>query len=440
MKKKIGMKLMAMTLLLIVSIAAVITASFAWFSMSENPAVSGLQITLSSGNTILIAADVTEVVDGVVYHYPGEFSDTLNFSQYASYDYLADLGGLSPVSTADGIHWFLPTYYGEEDPEVLAGLASAGDLRPVQEFALDASLSYANQDTQSENLMTGHYIYLDFWVVSPGTEYKLRISGGEDSGTFVIDLLSPEETSDTATGYTLFDTGITSTSTSVRVGFLASSQYVRDDSMVYYQSSAGYDSRFHVLRGVYVEQGTTPETTDDYSFMIYEPNADAHPTGAAQDGAYVATYPLGMVLGVPTPVSVLGQTAVQLTNWWVEADNGSGLMIQQIFQTALYGKSDYAAAAAGFYTNYLQGQFSSYISRGAFIKRSSALQDTISPERLQTLEKGGATEDVYIIELERNVPQRIRMYIWLEGQDVDWDPSAAGDSFALSIEFAGSNQ
>jgi len=41
------------------------------------------------------------------------------------------------------------------------------------------------------------------------------------------------------------------------------------------------------------------------------------------------------------------------------------------------------------------------------------------------------------VELERNVPQRIRMYIWLEGQDVDWDPSVAGNRFALSIEFAG---
>jgi hypothetical protein len=62
------------------------------------------------------------------------------------------------------------------------------------------------------------------------------------------------------------------------------------------------------------------------------------------------------------------------------------------------------------------------------------------PEFFGALDKGNATDDIYIIDLEKNVPQRIRMYIWLEGQDIDWDPRQAANSFALSLELAGGTQ
>lgn len=440
MKKKLYLKLTAMTLLLIVSIVTVVSASYAWFSMSENPAASGIQVSLSGGSTILIAPDLSATVDGVTYHYPGEFSDTLNFSQCSSYDYLQNLGGLRPVSTADGIHWFLATYFDEEDPLVQSGLASAGDLRPIQEFQLDDALIYANQAAGSETIFAGHYIYLDFWVVSPGSNYQLRISTSEEGGSFVVDLLDPTGSADTVSGFTLNNTGITSTSTTARVGFLASTQTVSDLSMAYYQNSAGYNANYGSLRGVYNAFGSQVEDPQQYRFMIYEPNADSHPGGAVENGAYSATFPLELFNGVANPTNVLKHTAVQMTNWWSQAATGNDLMVEQVFQTALYGKQDVEAAAASFYTNYLQNQFSHLINKGAFVRNSAALDEFVSAQRMQTIQKASATDDVYIVDLERNVPQRIRMFIWLEGQDVDWDPSTAGNSFAVSIEFAGSNQ
>lgn len=437
--KKVYVKLTAMALLLLVSIITVVSASYAWFTLSENPAVSGMQITLSGGSTILIAPDLSTTVNGVTYHYPGGFSDSLNFSQYDSYDYLQTLGGLSPVSTADGIHWFLPTYYGENDDEVEQGLASKGELRPVQQFQLDNLLTFANQGADSENLMKGHYVYLDFWVVSPGSDYKLRISAGEEGGSFVVDLLDYVTSGDAASGYILENNGITSTATSVRVGFLASEQHVSDNTLIYYQKTPGYNNSYTGLRGVYPEAGNGVEDLDSYRFTIFEPNANSHPSGRTEDGCYLATYPLAMFNGVPTPTKVVDRTTVQLTSWWSQAVNGSGLMLEQVFQTAIFGKSDMDAAAAGFYTGYLQGQFSSLIDKGSFIQYSALLDDYVSAERLQTLAKAGATDDVFIIALERNVPQRIRMFVWLEGQDADWDPTNASSSFTVSVEFAGSN-
>lgn len=439
MKKRISLKLLAMTLLLAVAITAVVTASFAWLTLSDNPTASGIQISLSGGSTILVAADRVQTVNGVTYHYPDAFSDTLDFS-HESYDYLKDLGGLSPVSTADGIHWFLPTYYSADDAQVQAGLASAGALCPVQDFRADNALNYANQTADSETISAGHYVYLDFWVVSPGVNYQLRIASGSDGGSFVIDLPEPIADEDSDVGYTLSPATVTSTAAAVRIGFLVSSQTVTNDSLYYYSQTADHDDRFNSLRGIYAERGETTANAENYRFTIYEPNADAHPTGVAPDGTYLVTEPLKSVDGVAVPTDVLTNTAVQLTAQWKKAENQTDLLIEQVFRTALYGKRNADEIADGFYTDYLRGQLLPYVETGKFIKNSASLTGGVSAEYMQTLQKSTATEDVYIVDLEKNVPQRIRMFIWLEGQDADWDPNAAGERFALSIELAGSNQ
>lgn len=438
MKKGISLKLLAMTLLLAVAITAVVTASFAWLTLSDNPTASGIQISLNGGSTILVAADRVQTINGVTYHYPDTFSDTLDFS-HKSYDYLNGLGGLSPVSTADGIHWFLPTYYSADDEQVQTGSASAGALRPVEDFLADNSLEYANQTADSKTISAGHYVYLDFWVVSPGVNYQLRIASGSDGGSFVIDLPEPIADENSDVGYSL-PAKVTSTAATVRIGFLVSSQTVTNESLYYYSQTAGHDDRFDSLRGVYAEQGEMTEHAEDYRFTIYEPNADAHPTDPAKNGTYLVTKPLKSVNGKAEPTNVVANTAVQLTAQWKKAENQTDLLIQQVFRTALYGKKNADEIADGFYTNYLQGQLLPYVETGKFLKNSVSLIGGVSAEYMQTLQKSTATEDVYIVDLEKNVPQRIRMFIWLEGQDADWDPNAAGERFALSIELAGSNQ
>jgi hypothetical protein len=67
----------------------------------------------------------------------------------------------------------------------------------------------------------------------------------------------------------------------------------------------------------------------------------------------------------------------------------------------------------------------------------AATGGVVEAETLSQLMLTGATEDAYIIKLEKNVPQRIRMFVWLEGQDVDCASSAFADSLVLSLELAG---
>lgn len=448
--KRIYAKLILITVTLLMSVSVVAMSSYAWFVLSGNPVATGIQVAIGGGNTILVAPDITQVVDGTTYHYPGRFSDKMNFANHDSYDYLQDLAGLNPVSTADGVNWFLPTYYDIDDDEVQEGKVFSGSLREVEDFKLDNLLEYGNLTRDdAEKVEEGSYIYLDFWVVAPAADYTLRLSaptapGDNSGGSFLVDLLRPVSSSD-ATGYTLVYPENTAAA-AARVGFLANPTRVTDDTMVHYRNSVYFDERYTSLQGFLYEPGTSGEEENN-RFTIYEPNADSHPEGTAPDGSYVQTRPVALLNGIPTAASIPDRVTVQKTSLWSTAAGGSDTAIEQRFQAALTGKDlsgmEQQEIMNAFYGTYLQGQISPYVNKGAFIKKTSDLYQfgrSATAEEVASLDTQGATEDVYIIKLERNVPQRIRMFIWLEGQDVDCVDNVRASGFAVNIELAGGNK
>ena len=183
--------------------------------------------------------------------------------------------------------------------------------KEVSDFTVDSELAYANiPAAEMEEINDGHYIYLDFWVVSPGGDYKLRVSTGMedlDGGSFVISLLELEED---ASGWSLRE-GQSDIASAVRVGFLANDLLVIDESMQRYTNSKYYDGRFSRLKGFYQEPNTGTIYSDHNRFTIYEPNADYHPTDASVDGCYVETKPLGLVDGQITEVRTQNRLTVQ---------------------------------------------------------------------------------------------------------------------------------
>lgn len=445
---KLTFKLISVLLALIMSITVIFAASYAWLVLSSNPVATGIQVTIGGGNTVLIAPNISqEASDGTVYNYPGNFSDKMNFGQQDSYAYLQEIGGLNPVSTVNGVDWILPAYYSGNDSQVQEGLIPSGTIKDISEFYVDSELSYANIPAEeSSKIHEGHYVYLDFWVVSPGNDYKLRVSTGVDEldgGSFVIGLMEPEVSE---SGYTLSEAG-ESVAASVRVGFLANDLYLLDESIQYYANSSYYDDRFTQLRGMYQEPNTGTAYLDQNRFTIYEPNGDYHPSDPSLDGSYVVTKPLGLVEGQILEQSTRNNLTVQKRSTWVKAEGDTDTTrIEQYFQTALYayaGKELTADDAKRlFYDEYLQGQISSYVQKGGFVEKTGNLYaqllsngGVVTAEQLAD-QNHGATEDVYIIELERNVPQRVRMFIWLEGQDVDCVNTTSTSQFAVNIELA----
>lgn len=429
-------KMVTAGLAVIISVSLIVTATYAWTTLSTAPAAESIQITIAGGNTILLAPDMQKEIGGEIRHFPGYFNDTLIFSRFDSYNYLKQVDSLFPVSTADGLNWFTPTYYDITDPEVQNGEASVGEVKPVEFFKNDNELLNANLNQGDAE--TGHYVYLDFWVVSPGTAYTLRVArGDENGGSHLIELPKVEKHDGE---FVLTETENTFASTA-RIGFLVNTEYSDQADISAYKNSRYFESNFNILAGAYQEKGNYPFPAD-YRFTIYEPNGFMIPK--SDDKRYVQTTPVGLQGEKPSLVDISDRLTVQLNNNWANENNS--LSLDAMLKTAIAGKNVETAKEAEtiLYDNYLQGQFSAYLTRGDFVTKTYELYERCEngkadATQLATLDTSGATEDVYIVKLEKNVPQRIRMYIWIEGQDADCTQMTEMGRFALNLELAGSN-
>lgn len=420
----------------IMSVTLIVSATYAWTTLSKAPAAENIQITLGGGHTILLAPDNVKEVDGEVYHYPGYFNDTLIFSRFDNYKYLNEVGSLLPVSTADGLNWFTPTYYDVTDPEVQNGEACVGDVKPIEFFKNDNELLNANlKEGETE---TGHYVYLDFWAVSPVTEYTLRVARGDESGgSHLIELPKIKESD----GEFVLQPTDNTFASAARIGFLVNTAFADAKSYSVYKESRFYEGNYDLLAGAYHEKGNYPYD-GDYRFTIYEPNGFAIPK--SDDKRYVVTRPIGLVDEKPSLIDINDRLTVQQGNSWIT--NNNTISLDAMLKTAITGKNVTNAKQAEkiLYVDYLQGQFSSYLTRGEFVTRTQELYETCengsaNASQLAGLKTSGATEDVYIVKLQKNIPQRIRMYIWIEGQDADCAQLTETGRFALSLELAGSN-
>lgn len=422
-KRQYHIKILASALLIVLSLSMLVMVTFAWYVMSTAPEVSGMQIKIGS-DTIRVAPDCT---DASGQHYPGAFQGVLETDTTAIPE---NFWGLIPVSTADGKHWFSATY---------ESLENGGDQK-TDEYLEDTTLSSANLTARPKS--GGNYLYLDFWVVAP-KDYDLRVStatqGSGQSGSYVK--VFPQVKMDAARNYSLDETQRQAES-SLRIGFLVNEDPAEVDR---YKNSHTYDTAYKILKGVYQEQGKELPTSKT-SFTIYEPNCDWH-ADIEINGQYKQTSPLAWKDGKVKPVtleSVQTKLAAQTSATWTQADNGTETKLAQALQTALLdakttNRSITNGQSAGEYllNQYLKGQLSGYITSGQFVKSTRDLKDGTSLTDMTDMDKAGATTDAVIVSLKKNVPQRIRMFVWLEGQDIDCTNEAALKTLLLNLELAG---
>ena len=80
------MRLFFTCISLLTAVVMIATVSYAWLVLSGSPSVNGISVLIGGGQSILLAPDLTQEieVDGqkVTIHYPGKFSNTLDFSKY----------------------------------------------------------------------------------------------------------------------------------------------------------------------------------------------------------------------------------------------------------------------------------------------------------------------------------------------------------------------
>lgn len=421
-KRQYHIKILASALLIVLSLSMLVMVTFAWYVMSTAPEVSGMQIKIGS-DTIRVAPDC---IDASGQHYPGAFQGVLETDTTAIPE---NFWGLIPVSTADGKHWFSATY---------ESLENGGDQK-TDEYLEDTTLSSANLTARPES--GGNYLYLDFWVVAP-KDYDLRVStaiqGSGQSGSYVK--VFPQVKMDTAGNYSLDETQRQAES-SLRIGFLVNEDMVSGES---YKNSTNHDSAYKILKGEYQKPGEALPTSQT-SFTIYEPNCDWH-ADIEINGQYKQTSPLAWKDGKVKPVtleSVQTKLAAQTSATWTQADNGTETKLAQALQRAMLeakvterGVTDAQSTGEYLLNQYLKGQLSGYITSGQFVKSTRDLQDGVRLDK-ENIEKSGAADDAVIVRLKKNVPQRIRMFVWLEGRDIDCTNEAALKTLLLNLELAG---
>ena len=299
--------------------------------------------------------------------------------------------------------------------------------------------------------------------MSPSGDCDLRVATGtdpdDDSGSYVIAL---PDLSKGADGSFALNENASSVAASARVGFLVNKTPLSGESgttalLSAISENSNTGGSYNSLRGVYAEKGSSTQNfLGSERFVIYEPNADSHP-GSATDGGYIATYPVGAdENGKGKEQLVFTHLTVQKESRWKTDGNGKSLLAGQLeaalfqFMTQLGEEKMNALtaeqAAELFYAKYLQGQYSFLVQKGHFFPQSTALFTQLDPTTrtiestvLNTYETAGATEDAVIVRLERNVPQRIRVFIWLEGQDADCTGAAENLRFAVNLQLAGAN-
>lgn len=371
------LKITAAVLLVLAAASLVGAATYAWHILSVAPEAGGMQITIGAAKVIQVAPDVA-AADGS--HAPGTFGDTLDITKDANYAYLNGLAGLTPVSTADGVHWYLPQY----------GDAADGTEGPTA-FAEEQNLAHANLPAEQAAAQEGSYYYMDFWVSAP-EDFNLRLAAGDSksAGSYALTLPLPQKSAEGV--WTLDYTAGLAAQKCLRLGFLT-----------------GLDG-------------------GEESFLIYEPNG-------TDGGTYTVT----------TPQSAAGETGdvhdrltVQKTSHWKQEtlDDAFAQFVKAADKDGsdLLNK-DALAVARQFYTKALGGQYRPYVTSGQFYQHAADLY-----ENAENAPISGAATDGVILRLKANQPQRIRLFVWLEGQDADCINDAQNALLGIHLELAGSDQ
>ncbi|MCC8120723.1 MAG: hypothetical protein LIO42_01770 [Oscillospiraceae bacterium] len=406
--------------LALLSLTMVSVGTYAWMSVSTSPVIDGVSVMISGRSTIQIAADTVYTDENQnTVHLPGEFGDSLTLTSSGAV--------LTPVSTADGLNWFQPVY--------------GGSLGELTGFADAAALAVDGTD-EDGGLGDGCFVYYDIWLLSPGADYDLHISVGEEDsadGSYVLSV--PDLTAGEATDYQL-----DASAASVRVGFLVLSGS-DDEAAATYFASEQADEQVQALRG------TSDEDWESTRFTIYEPNADWHDASAESYtysggeltsaayayGGYAATQAIVSADGETEDVTAI--TAVQLTSAWREDSRGVSLATQY----NVWALSQANPTVSGFLSA-IQYQLDDYVKRGRFLQSTAALTcllssaGTVEQQDLAALTTGGAAGDVAITQLEAQTAQRIRVFIWLEGQDADCVSQTQTVQLLVRLELAGESQ
>ncbi len=430
-KQKLSLIATACTLL--ISMVLLVTASLAWMTISRAPEVSGLRVTLFTDQAILISKD----------NNPENFTQSIDLSEM--FELYAPL---KPISTYDGVYWFMPAY------------DALGSLRPPEQFLVanpDENMNVSLFEADGKTPLTGkalldaqtkgYYVSCEFWLATELTEdVTVTLSVPDLSKGNLADWETDPDHPNNSKYDHSFKFG------SYAIGSYTKDTIENDDGTTTVVARPIDNNAQTALRVGFM----TDFGTDSQKFTIYEPNADERSliqsgtvSKPTEENGYVhgytfntEHYKVGNYLQTfPIKVQTNADGTIK-----TDADGKPLGMIAQLDPDNLIVQKSSAWSAemvdkvlAGTSENPYFPNSGDVESFGKFIKDTSALEGT-DVKQLDSVEAdlASTTQIVTLEGRDENgiKPKKITMYIWIEGQDPDCWNDIANGTFVLNLEFA----
>lgn len=377
--KQYTAKLIMTSLGLLVSLVLLSVGTFAWFAISKTATISGVTLSIAAANESL-PFEIS--IDGE------NWTTTLDISNVFSDDTV-----LRPISTYDGENWFVATY------------DANGSVNDFSLLTSDEVNIYSNNGNSENN----YYVYTDIYIrtSNESQEYFSLVLSNPSSldsvqeqetnfGTFV--LYEPLIDDD--------DNLITNDAmASLRIGFQVYDQVDADTSVTL------------------IEEDAVTEYEEEGPFYIYEPNADMR----SQDFSSYND------LSTESTLSNLAYIYSESGDIYTVNYNEIGEGVQTTVVPQIAEDESFELATVGSDTDetvliqqYTSSWDLSELAQGFDSNSLSEIGDFVSDTPEMTTVSVGEVK-------------KIRIYFWLEGQDIDcWNQIAGGNIYA-NLEFTSGN-
>ena len=416
MKRSNRVKLIGALVVLLAVAALTVAGTFAWYTLSKKGELNGIGVSFQSDGDewpFYIIQQPTTMSETMttedILALPGWKKDLVLAEvedAQGNYHSIQDSYQLRPVSTSDGVHWYTANYGSD-------GAVIGLDLEELNAIA-NINRQNLNPVGTGSEIPANYLYYYDMWIKTESAKHDYELHLGNPInmqnisaeeivngfGTYVFPGLIPEDDPDYATkSHASYDA-----STCIRMGFL-----------IYDQAESG------------LVKDETPG-----QFWIYEPNSDLRATAfkdfqgtEGQHNSYAyqenMVYVFGDTDGTKKKVVEhegipLGTMSTVLPKYIEGVGNAIGHTEYQTFEDKTIQQLHSTRNSDGEITDL--GEFISLREGG---ERPG--YEGIDTPGMVTVQKGK--------------PQHIRVFIWLEGQDVDcWNSTLTGQ-MDIHLEFRG---
>lgn len=461
--KRNGHKIAIATLAMVLSITVLMLATFAWYTLSTNPEIKGMNFNVSGEQAIQVSKDNKD------YGLSMDLTDDLK-----------NVKSLVPVSTYDGENWFVCKY--DITGDVLQDQVKDknGNIVDTQfthlkfpkgsntDTSQDASTANGAENPVAESADgedTIFYVWKDIYLKTTEDEvnvyltvphadpanYAQDATENNHFGTYVMSYHT-EGGENGQQQVTLLSGG---SETCVRVGFkvLGEVTSTDDDGNDTLAAATGTDGSLFIYEPNADERSQLDKSSADYQTDKYIAGFEAKNfykgDGAYKnaDGKYLQTYPVkkrtnkdgsDAEFTLKDSKVLDGTPAVFPTDHLIVQKKSDWADLEDVQATQTDGK----LTAQNFNSTMLKhiGKFVPYSTIKNTLYTVGSLQKKNADYSLKELSAdtdSSVRSSAMLTTLEKDKPKKVRLYFWIEGQDVDCWNDVSSTDFLVNLEFSG---